>query len=85
MKTSNKFSKILVYALLLIGVIISIAPFYWMIVGSTLTTGQIFSLPPKLSPGGFLAKNFASLKDSLGIARIFWNSIFIAIVYTVLS
>lgn len=85
MKTSNKFSKILIYGLLLIGVIISIGPFYWMIVGSTLPTGQIFSLPPKLSPGDFLAKNFASLKDSLGIARIFWNSIFIAIVYTVLS
>nr|WP_309098658.1 carbohydrate ABC transporter permease [Fredinandcohnia onubensis] len=85
MKTSNKFSKVLIYGLLLIGVIISIGPFYWMIVGSTLPTGQIFSLPPKLSPGDFLAKNFASLKDSLGIARIFWNSIFIAIVYTVLS
>ncbi|MDR4889888.1 carbohydrate ABC transporter permease [Fredinandcohnia sp. QZ13] len=85
MKTSNKFSKILIYSLLLIGVIISIAPFYWMIVGSTLPTGQIFSLPPKLSPGDFLAKNFASLKDSLGIARIFWNSIFIAIIYTALS
>ncbi|WP_099355359.1 carbohydrate ABC transporter permease [Fredinandcohnia onubensis] len=85
MKTSNKLSKIFIYGLLLIGVIISIGPFYWMIVGSTLPTGQIFSLPPKLSPGDFLAKNFASLKDSLGIARIFWNSIFIAIVYTVLS
>ena len=85
MKTSNTLSKILIYGLLLIGVIISIGPFYWMIVGSTLPTGQIFSLPPKLSPGDFLAKNFASLKESLGIARIFFNSIFIAIVYTFLS
>ncbi|MEH7224484.1 carbohydrate ABC transporter permease [Bacillus sp. JJ1566] len=85
MKTSNQFSKILIYGLLLIGVIISIGPFYWMMVGSTLPTGQIFSLPPKLSPGDFLANNFASLKESLGIARIFWNSIFIAIIYTVLS
>ena len=56
-----------------------------MLVGSTLPSGEIFHLPPKLLPGDYLAKNFQSLNESLGIAKIFWNSLFIAIVYTLVS
>ncbi|GHH99539.1 carbohydrate ABC transporter permease [Neobacillus kokaensis] len=86
MITSKKLStKILIYSLLIIGVILSIAPFYWMIVGSTHPSGEIFRVPPKLLPGNYLAKNFESLSESLGIAKVFWNSLYIAIVYTVLS
>ncbi|MEH7159061.1 carbohydrate ABC transporter permease [Neobacillus drentensis] len=68
-----------------LGSYLSIGPFYWMIIGSTHPSGEIFHLPPKLLPGGYLAKNFQSLRESLGIAKIFWNSIFIAIVYTLVS
>ncbi|MDQ6600049.1 carbohydrate ABC transporter permease [Bacillus salipaludis] len=86
MNTSNEMSsKIGIYGLLFIGVIFSIAPFYWMLVSSTHPSGEIFSLPPKLLPGDYLAKNFHSLGESLGIAKIFWNSLFIALVYTFFS
>ena len=86
MITSKKLStKIGIYCLLALGVILSIGPFYWMLIGSTLPTGEIFHLPPKLLPGDYLAKNFQSLNESLGIAKIFWNSILIAIVYTIAS
>ncbi|MGG1676958.1 carbohydrate ABC transporter permease [Neobacillus sp. NRS-1170] len=77
--------KIGIYSLLIVGVILSIGPFYWMLVGSTLPSGDIFHLPPKLLPGDYLAKNFQSLNESLGIAKIFWNSLFIALVYTFVS
>ncbi|MEH7503130.1 carbohydrate ABC transporter permease [Neobacillus drentensis] len=83
MITSKKLSsKIGIYSLLLVGVILSIGPFYWMVVGSTIQSGQIFHFPPKLLPGGNLVKNFQSLNESLGIVKIFWNSLFIALVYT---
>ncbi|NHC40338.1 carbohydrate ABC transporter permease [Bacillus sp. MM2020_1] len=86
MITSRKLSsKIGIYCLLALGVIISIGPFYWMLIGATLPSGEIFHLPPKLLPGDYLVKNFQSLSESLGIAKIFWNSIFIAIVYTIAS
>jgi lactose/L-arabinose transport system permease protein len=78
----NISSKWWIYILLMLGVILSIAPFYWMVIGSTLPTGEIFRVPPKLFPGNYLAKNFQSLNESLGILKIFWNSLFIAIVYT---
>lgn len=78
-------SKIGLYCLLIAGVVLSMAPFYWMIIGSTLPSGEIFRLPPKLLPGDYLAKNFQSFNGSLGIAKIFWNSLFIALVYTLVS
>ncbi|MDN3020214.1 carbohydrate ABC transporter permease [Paenibacillus sp. BSR1-1] len=77
--------KIGIYSLLIAGVILSIGPFYWMLVGSTLPSGDIFHLPPKLLPGDYLAKNYQSLNESLGIGKIFWNSLFIALVYTFVS
>ncbi|MEH6994037.1 carbohydrate ABC transporter permease [Neobacillus drentensis] len=83
---SKKLStKIGLYGLLIAGVLLSIAPFYWMLVGSTLPSGEIFRLPPKLLPGDYLPKNFHSLNESLGFAKIFWNSLFIALVYTLVS
>ncbi|MDR7238526.1 carbohydrate ABC transporter permease [Neobacillus drentensis] len=86
MITSKKLStKIGIYCLLALGVILSIGPFYWMLIGSSLPSGEIFHLPPKLLPGDYLVKNLQSLNESLGIAKIFWNSIFIAIVYTIAS
>ncbi|MDM5224872.1 carbohydrate ABC transporter permease [Cytobacillus sp. NJ13] len=83
--TKNISSKIWIYVLLLVGVVISIAPFYWMIVGSTLKSGEIFHVPPKILPGDHLAENFRSFNDSLGIVKVFWNSLFIAVVFTMLS
>jgi lactose/L-arabinose transport system permease protein len=84
-QSNKRSSKIGIYFLLIAGVVVSIAPFYWMIIGSTLPSGEIFRLPPKLLPGDYLAKNFQSLNESLGIAKIFWNSLFIALVYTLVS
>jgi len=86
MITSKKIpAKIVIYILVIAGAVLSIGPFYWMIVGSTLQSGDIFHVPPKLLPGDYLAKNFQSLNESLGIGKIFWNSLFIALVYTVVS
>lgn len=86
MITSNNLSaKIGIYLFLIIGVLLSIAPFYWMFVGSTLQSGEIFHLPPKLLPGTNLAENFQSLSESIGITKVFFNSMFIALTYTVVS
>ena len=73
------------YVLLAIGAVISIFPFYWMAVGSTLPSGKLLSVPPNLLPGKHLLENVKSLNESLNFARIMWNSLFIAITYTVVS
>lgn len=77
--------KIALYSLLAVGVIVSIFPFYWMIIGATNPSGEIFSIPPSLIPGTYLIENFISLNESIGILRVVFNSLFIALSFTVLS
>ena len=53
------------YFVLLIGVLISIGPFYWMFIGATHSSGEIFSIPPNFLPGDKLAENFRGLRDQI--------------------
>ncbi|WP_391209595.1 carbohydrate ABC transporter permease [Psychrobacillus sp. L4] len=75
----------MIYTLLTLGVVISIFPFYWMLVGSTLPSGKLLSVPPNLLPGKHLVENAKTLNESLNLAKVMWNSLFIAIVSTILS
>lgn len=77
--------KALLVLLLVAGAVVSVFPFYWMVVSATHSTDQLFASPPPFLPGGHLLHNLASLQDSVGFARVVANSVGIAVVYTVLS
>lgn len=81
----NMFQKILLYSILVIGAIISLFPFYWALVGATNPSGSLFSKPPSLIPGDMLIENVVNLNESIGIARVLFNSLFVAGTYTILS
>lgn len=82
---ATKSTKLLSYLFLIIALLISLFPFYLMFVSSSLTTGEILSIPPKLTIGTNLMENLANLKDKIDIGRVMFNSLFIAIVYTFLT
>lgn len=73
------------YIFLTIGALLSIFPFYWMLVGSTLPSGKLLSVPPNLLPGNHLLENAKTLNESLDFVKVMWNSLFIALTYTVIS
>ncbi|MYL46702.1 ABC transporter permease subunit [Virgibacillus halodenitrificans] len=75
----------LLYVFLSIGVILSILPFYWMAIGSTLPSGKIFSVPPSFLPGNHLVENAKTLNESLDFLKVLWNSLFISVTYTIVS
>ncbi|MFJ8160443.1 carbohydrate ABC transporter permease [Streptomyces sp. NPDC096136] len=58
-------------------------PFYWLAVGATHSSAELFASPPPLLPGGHLAQNLRSLQDSARFGRVLLNSLLIATVYTV--
>ncbi|MDJ0384878.1 carbohydrate ABC transporter permease [Streptomyces sp. G-G2] len=58
-------------------------PFYWLVVGATHSSQEIFSAPPPLLPGGHLTQNLRTLQDSAQFGRVLLNSLLIATVYTV--
>lgn len=82
---ATKITKMLSYSFLIMAAVISLFPFYLMFVSSTLTTGEILSIPPKLTVGTNLMENLANLKDKMDVGRVMFNSLYIAIVYTFLT
>ncbi|HZR40401.1 MAG TPA: carbohydrate ABC transporter permease [Ktedonobacteraceae bacterium] len=76
--------KIITHVLLLIGAVIAIFPFYWMIVMSTNTTSDIYRVPPKLIFGGNLWINIAHVLQDIDFFRAFLNTLTIACATTLL-
>ncbi|WP_187374479.1 MULTISPECIES: carbohydrate ABC transporter permease [Gracilibacillus] len=85
MKNKKLLQKIGLHAFLLVGIVVSLAPFYWMVVAATNPSGDVLSFPPKLIPGDYLVENFIGLSESIDILRALMNSIVIAGIFVVLS
>jgi cellobiose transport system permease protein len=78
------WSKTIVHILLLAGIVVSVFPFYWMVVMSTNTTSAIYSIPPVLFFGNNLWMNVSHVLADIDFFRAFLNTVFIAIASTVL-
>ena len=81
----KKVGRVFGYIVLAIGAFLSLFPFYFMFVPGTNTNAQILSVPPKLTIGTELAKNFAILSGKIDLLQSTWNTLFISVVYTVLA
>lgn len=78
-------TKVCTYIFLILALVISLFPFYLMFVSSTLKTNEILSIPPKLTIGNNFITNLNNLKDKMNIGRVVFNSLFISIIYTMLT
>ncbi|MGJ9383760.1 carbohydrate ABC transporter permease [Salipaludibacillus sp. CF4.18] len=84
-KTKKTFGKIGMYLLLSIFLVISVFPFYWMLVGSTNSSDKMFTSPPTLIPGDQFMTNLMNLDETVGIGRVLFNSLFVSGLYVVLA
>ncbi|HTI15768.1 MAG TPA: carbohydrate ABC transporter permease [Dictyobacter sp.] len=80
----TRIQRIIVDVLLVVGLLISIFPFYWMIVMSTNKTGDIYSVPPKLIIGNQLWINISHVLQSISFFQSFFNTLIIACSVTIL-
>jgi lactose/L-arabinose transport system permease protein len=78
-------SRLIVVGVLAVGAVISLFPFYWMVVASSHSTPDLFTTPPPFLPGGHLLENLAALQQEVGFARVVLNSLVIGVLYTVFS
>lgn len=83
MKKFN-ISSIIVRGVLLLGVLFSAFPFYWMIVTASRTTSEIYSIPPKFTLGNDLLNNITTVFETTNFFQSFLNTLFIAVVSTML-
>jgi multiple sugar transport system permease protein len=77
--------KLLIYAILIVGGVIFVAPFVWMLSGSLQNIGDIFRWPPQWIPNNPTLDNYARFFETQRIGRFFLNSAYVAIVVTFLQ
>jgi cellobiose transport system permease protein len=83
-KQPVKWTSLLVNLALLVGGLISLFPFYWLVVMSTNTSNDIFHFPPKLTFGSQLLSNISHVLTSIDFFGAFLNTLFVAGSHTVL-
>ena len=71
-----------IYILLIIGIILLVGPFIWMVLGSIKTTGELRQVPPTWLPENPTLDNYAELFDRLSFFRYFLNSTVVAVAVT---
>ncbi|HWG85209.1 MAG TPA: carbohydrate ABC transporter permease [Deinococcales bacterium] len=71
------------YLLLLLGGVLTLAPFYFMFVFATHTRTDIFSLPPPTFFGDNFRDNYEILIGRTPFWRSYWNSIYLTVMGTV--
>ena len=76
--------KLFLHAVLFVGVVISLFPFYWLVVMATHTTSDIFRFPPTLTIGPYLPTNISHVLSSVDFFAAFLNTVFVAGTATVL-
>jgi lactose/L-arabinose transport system permease protein len=77
------FRRGFVYVLLAIAAFVSVFPFYWMIVGATNRSNLI--VQGKADFGDNLFANAATFFNLIDAPRVFWNSIEISVIATVVT
>jgi cellobiose transport system permease protein len=84
-KRGIRWADIALHVLLVIGVLVSIFPFYWLVVMATRTSEEIFAYPPKLLPGPHLMDNINRVLDSIPFWSSFLNTVIVATLTAVLT
>ena len=79
MKKKIKMAKIVLYIFLIVGALICLFPFYWMIRSSFMDMAQIFVMPPILIPKPFVTSNYKDALEVMPYFRYLLNTVIIVV------
>lgn len=74
MKSKKIRNKLLIHALLIIGAVVMILPFLWMILTSGKTLFESVKIPPSILPKEFQWQNFQVVLDKLPFVQFYINT-----------
>ncbi|PZE19249.1 carbohydrate ABC transporter permease [Paenibacillus xerothermodurans] len=80
----SPLKNILLHTVLLLGVAVSVFPFYWLAVMATRTTSEIYRFPPTLTFGGELLNNIRNVLSHIDFFGSLLNTLFVAVSSSVL-
>ncbi|MDO8501875.1 MAG: carbohydrate ABC transporter permease [Gemmatimonadaceae bacterium] len=81
----ERFARVLLYALLLIGAVMALLPMVWMVSASLMPSGEASSFPPRFFPSRVTFDHYVDLFTRLNLGRYLLNSAFVAFVVTLSS
>lgn len=82
-KSINLLKKVGFYLLLIIGAVIMLMPFLWMLSTSLKNEGATMVLPPEFIPKEPTMENYKEVVERFPMMRFLFNSLFVAILTTV--
>lgn len=75
----TRIKRVVLYALLVLGLIPTMFPFIWLVRSSLMNTTQIFVAPPEWIPNPFEWENFTGAMTAQPFARYFLNTMIIEV------
>ncbi|MBN2600439.1 MAG: carbohydrate ABC transporter permease [Candidatus Marinimicrobia bacterium] len=85
MKYNKPYQKYGLYLLMFLTVIITLAPFIWMLLASIMPEGGANQFPPRFFPKTSTWEHYQRLFQQMNIVRYFFNSIIVAVSVTFIS
>ena len=77
--------QFLVYIGLLVGLVFTLFPVFWIFISSVKTNTEVFAYPPSFIPENFTLSAYFNIFNDEDKLRFFFNSYFIAIIVTILT
>ena len=74
------YGKGAVYAVLLLGCVITLAPFVWMLLTSLKTQVEAVAIPPSILPRSWNTESYTSLTAKLPFFQMYWNTILTSLI-----
>jgi multiple sugar transport system permease protein len=81
----QQMTRVLLYALLIIGAVLAMLPMVWMVSASLMPTGEASTYPPRFFPSSVTLDHYKDLFVRLDLGRNLLNSAFVAFVVTFAS
>lgn len=81
----KRLNVILLNAGLILGGIVTVFPFVWMVLSAFKTNAEIASLDQSLWPKAWTFENFVNIQEKLSFFRLFFNSVLLSVSITALA
>ncbi len=78
----ERMTRVLLYALLVLGAVLALIPMVWMVSASLMPSGEASSFPPRFFPTRPTLEHYTDLFTRLNLGRYLLNSAFVALVVT---
>jgi len=81
-KKLSKRYNLVIFAILMLGAVVMIFPFVWMLLSSFKSSADIYTYPPKWLPSSFKWSNYKAVFDLIPFGMYYFNSIYTSVMQT---